>query len=93
MDSILSSNEELLTSGYAGSQVLSVKLDTLAESRRKKRSTDGAQSTQNATECKVGINFYNINDPQYLLLCLNSSNIVIIIVAIIDYIESGFSSD
>ena len=54
MDSILSSNEELLTSGYAGSQVLSVKLDTLAESRRKKRSTDGAQSTQNATECKVG---------------------------------------
>ena len=54
MDSILSSNEELLTSGYAGSQVLSVKLDTLAESRRKKRSTDGAQSNQNATECKVG---------------------------------------
>ena len=65
MDSILSSNEELLTSGYAGSQVLSVKLDTLAESRRKKRSTDGSQSTQNATECKVGINFYNINDPQH----------------------------
>ena len=65
MDSILSSNEELLTSGYAGSQVLSVKLDTLAESRRKKRSTDGAQSTQNATECKVGINFYNVNDPRY----------------------------
>ena len=70
MDSILSSNEELLTSGYAGSQVLSVKLDTLAESRRKKRSTDGAQSTQNATECKVGINLYNINDPQYLLLVM-----------------------
>ena len=60
MDSILSSNEELLTSGYAGSQVLSVKLDTLAESRRKKRSTDGAQSTQNATECKVGYFKMNI---------------------------------
>ena len=60
MDNMLSSNEAILAAGYAGSQVLSVKLDTLGESRKKRDvrrvKRDGAAS--NATECKVGLPEY-----------------------------------
>lgn len=60
MDDILSSNENLLTWGYAGAQVLSVKLDTLGESRKKrdvhrrvKRTEESSQNTTVTKECKV----------------------------------------
>ena len=60
MDDILSSNENLLTWGYAGSQALSVKLDTLGESRKKrdlhtrvKRTGESSENTNVTKECKV----------------------------------------
>ena len=60
MDDILSSNDNLLTWGYAGAQVLSVKLDTLGESRKKrevhirvKRQDESSQNTNVTKECKV----------------------------------------
>ena len=60
MDDILSSNDNLLTWGYAGAQVLSVKLDTLGESRKKrevhrrvKRQADSSPNATVTTECKV----------------------------------------
>ena len=60
MDDILSSEDNLLTWGYAGAQVLSVKLDTLGESRKKrevhrrvKRQGESSQNTNVTKECKV----------------------------------------
>ena len=56
MDDILSSEDELLTSGYAGTQVISVKLDTLGDARRKRQTEPELGTAQNDTatkECKV----------------------------------------
>ena len=60
MDELLSGEDSILNSGYAGTTVLSIKLDTLgSESSRRKReaaTADTTNSTANATvpkECKV----------------------------------------
>ena len=59
MDELLSADDEILNSGYGGTTVLSLKLDTLgSESSRRKRdvAVDNTNSTSNATapkECKV----------------------------------------
>ena len=62
MDELLSGEENILNSGYAGTTVLSIKLDTLgSESSRRKREAAAevnTNSTANETvpkECKVGV--------------------------------------